>query len=136
MDEKEYLELLDKAYSDLPAVLYKKERFEVPQVSGRLIKSRTVINNFRDIAKHLARTEDHFLKFMLKEVGVRGEVGPKGELTLHSRFQPAMLNKAVDNYFKTYVLCVHCASPDTVLINDGTLIKCNACGHQEKIPKL
>lgn len=136
MEEKEYLELLDKAYADLPAVIYKKERFEIPQVSGRLIKSRTVITNFRDIAKHLARTEDHFLKFMLREVGVRGEVGPKGELTLHSRFQPAILNKGVENYFKTYVQCVHCASPDTVLLNEGTLIKCNACGHQEKIDKL
>jgi len=136
MEEKEYLSLLEKAYLDLPAVIYKKERFEVPQVTGRLIKSRTVITNFREIAKHLARNEEHFLKFILGDVGVRGDIGMKGELTLHSRFQPAILNKAVDNYFKFCVQCVHCASPDTILTNNNTIVKCNACGHQEKINQL
>ncbi len=136
MEEKEYLGLLDKAYSELPQVLYKKERFEIPQVKGRLIKSRTVINNFREIAKHFSRNEGHFFRFMLKEVGVRGETNDKGELTLHSRFQPTMLNKAVEKYFKQFVQCPHCNSPDTVFMNDATVLKCNACGHQEKISRV
>lgn len=136
MDEKEYTELLEKAYKDLPEVLYKKERFEVPEVRGRLVKSRTVVTNFRDIAKHLARDEDHFYKFMIKEVGVRGDISPRGELILHSRFQPAVLNKGVQNYFKTYVQCPHCNSPDTILMNDRSVMKCNACGHQEKVQKI
>jgi len=136
MEEKEYLELLDQAYSELPQVLYKKERFEIPKVSGRLIKSRTVINNFREIAKHFSRDEDHFFKFMLKEVGVRGEIGNRGDMILHSRFQPAMLNKAVETYFERFVKCPHCTSPDTEFMNDGTILKCKACGHQEKISKV
>lgn len=136
MNKDEYVKLLDTGYAELPEVLYKKARFEVPQVKGKLIKSRTVISNFTDIAKHLERDVEHFSKFMLKEVGVRGEVDPRGELVLHSRFQPAMLNKVVNKYFVTYVQCSHCNSPDTILINDFTLIKCNACGHEEKSPKL
>ncbi|MCA9459158.1 MAG: translation initiation factor IF-2 subunit beta [Nanoarchaeota archaeon] len=136
MEEKEYMELLDKAYEDLPEVLYKKARFEIPEVRGKIIKTRTVITNFRTIAKHLERKEEHFQKFMLKDVGVRGDLSPKGELILHSRFQPAVLNKAVKNYFTNYVECSHCNSPDTVLNADATQLKCNACGHQEKKAKV
>ena len=134
MEESEYSSLLDKAYEELPQVLYKEKRFEVPQVKGKLIKSRTVINNFRDIAKTLVREEEGFSKFMLRELGVRGDIDPRGGLVLHSRFQPGMLNKGVLNYFKKYVECPNCKSPDTTL--DGTKLVCKACGHQEKVPEL
>ena len=136
MDEKEYLGLLEKAYEDLPEVLYKKERFEIPQVTGRVVKSRTIIRNFKEIAKHFARDEGHFFRFMLKEVGVRGDLNPRGELTLHSKFQPAMLNKAVESYFDQFVKCSHCTSPDTVFTTNSTILKCNACGHQQKISQI
>lgn len=137
MDDNTYIELLDKAYADLPEVLYKKERFEVPQVKGRLVKTRTIITNFKDISKHLSRDDQHMMRFMLKELGVRGElVDQRGELVLHSRFQPALLNKAVGNYFKGFVLCPHCNSPDTILMEDNSVLKCNACGHQERIQRI
>lgn len=135
MDEAEYTNLLEQAYNELPEVLYKAQRFEVPQVKGKLIKSRTVISNFRDIAKHLSREEDHLSKFMLKEVGVRGEVDGRGDLVLHSRFQPAALNKAVSKYFETFVKCSHCNSPDTYFNEPGS-IQCKACGHREKVVRL
>ncbi len=136
MEEKEYKELLDKTYSELPEVLYKKGRFELPQVRGKLIRSRTLINNFRDIAKHLSRQEEHLLKYFLREAGVRGDVNNKGELTLHSRFQPTILNKIIETYFKTYIECKHCRSPDTTLDEKGINIKCKACGHEERVTGL
>lgn len=136
MDEKVYTELLDKAYSQLPEVLYKSERFEIPEVKGRLVKSRTMVNNFGDIAKHFERDPQHMFKFMLGEVGVRGDMNNKGEITLHSRFQPALLNKAVKKYFTQYVECPNCHRPDTVFSSDASTMKCNACGHQTKIAKL
>lgn len=136
MEEKEYLELLDKAYSDLPEVMYRKERFEIPQVKGRLVRSRTVISNFRDIAKHFSRDIDHLSKFMLRDLGVRGEVDNRGELVVHSRFQPGMLNRAVEHYFKQYVECSHCHSPDTILNPEGDELVCNACGFKERVNKL
>jgi translation initiation factor 2 subunit 2 len=136
MDVKEYEILLDKAYAELPEVLYKKERFEVPAVKGKLIKSRTVITNFTDIAKHIERDREHFSKFMLKDLGVRGEVGSRGDLILHSRFQPEGLNKSVNKYFEQFVKCSHCQSPDTVFANSGISLKCNACGHEASIPRL
>ncbi len=137
MDDTKYEQLLDQAYSELPEVLYKKARFVVPEVKGRLIKTRTQISNFGEIAKHLARDQDHFFKYMLKFVGVRGDLNEqRGEVILHSRFQPAILNKGVSKYFKEYVECSHCTSPDTVLIEQNGLKKCNACGHQEKVARL
>lgn len=136
MDDKQYEELLDKAYSQLPEVLYKKGRFELIQVKGKLIKSRTVIYNFKNIAKQLVRTEEHLLKYFLREAGVRGEVTNNGSLVLYSRFQPAILNKIVEKYFNTYVECPYCRSPDTEFINNGMMLKCKACGHEEKILQL
>lgn len=136
MDDAKYKELLDKAYEQLPEVLYKKGRFELPKVSGKLIKSRTVINNFRDIAKQLSREESHLSKYFLREAGVRGDVDQKGELTLHSRFQPGALNKIIEKYFENYIECPHCRSPDTNLDEDKGTLVCKACGHHEKKSKL
>lgn len=136
MNQESYEKLLDNAYSELPEVLYKKDRFVVPEVSGKLIKSRTVIKNFKDIAKHLSRDIGHFSKFMLKDLGVRGELDDRKNLVLHSRFQPAGLNNAVMKYFKQFVECDHCNSPDTVFENSGSVLKCNACGHTGNIPRL
>ncbi|MFW5704860.1 MAG: translation initiation factor IF-2 subunit beta [Nanoarchaeota archaeon] len=136
MDEKEYLQLLEKAYEDLPTVLYKKERFEIPKVSGRIEKSRTIVTNFREIAKDLTRPENHFSRFFLKEVGVRGEITPRGELTLAAKFQPGILNRTVERYFENYVKCEHCSSPDTDLNLQEGVIVCKACGHRTKVANL
>lgn len=137
MEEKEYLNLLDKAYQDLPEVLHKKERFEVPEVRGRIVKTRTHISNFKDIAKHISREQNHMYRYLLKFVGVRGDLNEeKGEVVLHSRFQPAVLNKGIKSYFNEFVVCSHCNSPDTELSEGKLEKKCNACGHQEKVPQV
>jgi len=135
MDDKTYEKLLDKAYTELPEVLYSGGRFEIPTVSGKLIKSRTLITNFGDIAKDLLRDQSHLLKYFLREAGVRGEINSRGELTLHSRFQPAALNKIIERYYSEFVECPHCRSPDTEILN-GNNLKCKACGHEEKIKGL
>jgi translation initiation factor 2 subunit 2 len=129
MEEKEYIQLLDNAYADLPQVLHKENRFEVPKVSGRVERTKTIVNNFRNIAKTLVRPENHFMRFFLKEVGVRGELNQRGELELAAKFQPGILNRTVERYFKNYVECEHCNSPDTTLDKDNKSIKCKACGH-------
>jgi len=136
MEEKEYIEFLDKAYSQLPEDLGNVKRFDIPKASGRIIRSRTQISNFRDVAKKFSRDTDHLYKFMIKELGVRGELDDKEQLTLHSRFQPNVLNKAIENYFESYVKCSNCGSPDSELIENGTVVKCNACGNKRNVSKL
>ncbi|MFW6026277.1 MAG: translation initiation factor IF-2 subunit beta, partial [Candidatus Woesearchaeota archaeon] len=67
MEDSEYLKLLDNGYENLPDILYKKGRFEIPKVKGKLIKTRTIIVNFREIANTFLRNENFLLKFFLKE---------------------------------------------------------------------
>lgn len=136
MDSKLYEELLDNCYAELPEVLYKKERFEIPQVSGRIIKTRTQINNFLEIAKHFQRDVQHMYRFFLKFLGMRGEINQKGEVILFSRFQPAMLNKAIGSYYTDYVECEYCKSPDTELLHNNLQKKCKACGHEQKVSQI
>ena len=86
MDSTKYEKLLDNCYSELPEVLYKKERFEIPEVSGRIVKTRTQITNFGDIAKHLQREISHMYRFFLKFLGMRGELNDRnGNVILFSR---------------------------------------------------
>ena len=137
MDTQTYEKLLDNCYSELPEVLYKKERFEIPEVSGRIVKTRTQINNFSEISKQFQRDINHMYRFFLKFLGMRGEIDEsKGEVTLFSRFQPAMLNKGVKAYYDQYVECEYCKSPDTQLIDNNLKKKCKACGHEQKVPQI
>jgi translation initiation factor 2 subunit 2 len=132
MEDSEYLKLLDDGYENLPDILYKKGRFEIPKVKGKLIKTRTIIVNFREIANTFLRDENFLLKFFLKEAGVRGEIDPRGSLILHSRFQPTILNKIVEKFYELYVECPHCRSPDTELDKTNNLT-CKACGFTGKV---
>lgn len=137
MDCVKYEKLLDNCYSELPEVLYKKERFEIPEVSGRIVKTRTQITNFGDIAKQFQRDIGHMYRFFLKFLGMRGELNDKnGNVVLFSRFQPAMLNKGVKAYYDMYVECEYCKSPDTELQNNNLLKKCKACGHEQKVSQI
>jgi translation initiation factor 2 subunit 2 len=136
MDSQEYEQLLDNCYRELPEVLNKKQRFVIPEVKGKIIKTRTIINNFLDISKQFNRDVAHVYRFMLKFVGVRGELNEKGEVTLFSRFQPAMLNKGIKSYYQQYVECSYCKSPDTNLEENGLKVKCKACGHEEKVQQI
>ena len=133
MADDDYSKLLDAGYESLPDVLYKKGRFEIPTVKGKLIKTRTVISNFREIAKILSRDEGHLLRYFLKEAGVRGEENDRGELILYSRFQPNSLNKIIERYYSQFVECPHCRSPDTTLDVGMSTLTCKACGHSQKV---
>ena len=136
MEKKEYLELLENAYKELPEVLQNKKRFEVPKVKGKLIKTRTYISNFGEITKIFDRDSNHLFKFFLKEVAVRAELNKeKGELILYSRSQPEFLNKIIEKYFKEYVRCSYCKSPDTILVDDVG-VECKACGHKQEVFKI
>lgn len=130
MKEEEYTKILDEAYKDLPKILHKKNRFEIPKVTGKIIKTRTIISNFKEIVAGFDRDENHLFKFFLKDIGIRGEINSKSELVLHSRFTPTILNKSIKKYFINFVQCPYCLSPDTILDNLNKF-KCKACGYEE-----
>lgn len=127
MDEDIYKKLLDKTYEELPETVFEKNRFEIPKVKGKIIKSITTITNFKDILKTLDRDSEHLSKYILKEVGVRGKILDNGFLSLFTKANPAFLNTILEKYFNQFVKCSNCLSPDTKLENNK--IVCSACGH-------
>ena len=135
MDKNTYLNLLDKVYEELPKEIHKKTRFEIPKVSGKFIKTRTLISNFSNIADIFSRDTNHFFRFFIKDLGIRGEI-KNGSVILFSKFAVSHLNKTVEKYFKEFVECKNCQSPDTKLDGENLKVKCIACGYSFDIKKI
>ncbi len=131
---KTYEEMLDIAMTNLPEHVVRKERFEIPKVTGHLQGNKTIITNFKEIVGILRREQAHFLKYLLKELATPGVVdGPR--LVLSRKVNSSLINTKVASYANTYVLCGTCGKPDTQIIEkDGTTyLKCTACGAQKQI---
>ncbi len=60
--EKDYRDLLDRAYSQLPEQVTSYERWTVPRPDVRTVGRRTVIMNFKEIADELRRDPEHLLE--------------------------------------------------------------------------
>ena len=127
---KTYEEMLDCCYNDLPEQLKSKNRFEIPKVSGKFIKTKTHIKNFIQISDLLHRNTNHLFKFFIKELGIRGEMKDR-EVILYSKFQVSILNKTIEKYYENFVKCPTCLSPDTILDGEN-FINCKACGNKNK----
>ena len=52
------------------------------------------------------------------------------QLFLKGQYKEQLLNKLIESYTKTYVLCDICNKPDTELEREGKklFLKCHACG--------
>jgi translation initiation factor 2 subunit 2 len=129
-----YESMLDEAIKALPQELIVTSRFEMPQAKGHIQGNKTVITNFNQITGILRRENAHFLKFLLKELATPGSFdGPR--LVLGRRVSASMINQKIQKYAEIYVLCSHCAKPDTQLVvkGDVTELKCTACGTLKQI---
>ena len=62
----DYDTLLKRAYSQLPEEVFKDIRFEVPPADSIVEGNRTVIRNFRDIAKVINRDIQFFAKYIMR----------------------------------------------------------------------
>ena len=134
MDLNNYDELLDKAFEKIPDNVKKSSRFEIPKVELRIESRNTFITNFFKIISALNRDRKHFLGIFLKTVGTMGEVRGQ-QLFLKGQYKDQVLNKLIENYTKTYVLCKICNKPDTEIQREGKklYLKCTACGAREEI---
>lgn len=124
-----YDEMLSDARDDIPEPEEAHDRFQVPDVSGRIEGGRTIITNFDDIADTLRRDPSHLLKFLNRECATRGSIeGQAAEL--ERRLRPDQLNEKIEEYQERFVTCPSCGKADTVLNRDGTEyeMKCHACG--------
>ncbi len=134
MDINNYEELLDKAYEKIPDNVKKSSRFEIPKVEIRIESRNTFITNFNKIISTLNREKKHFIGIFLKTAGTMGEIRGQ-QLFLKGQYKEQVLNRLIENYTKTYVLCKICNKPDTQFQREGKklYLKCTACGAREEI---
>jgi translation initiation factor 2 subunit 2 len=137
MNIDQYKELLGKAVKELPEGAIERSRFEVPKVKGHIQGNNTIITNFKQIAKHFRREEDHFLKFILKEIASPGKFS--GELLIIGRkVSSELLNDKITKYAEIFVLCPSCGRPDTNIETEKgvNILKCTACGSKFPVRKI
>ena len=134
MDLYKYNDLLEKAYEKIPENVKKLSRFEIPKVELRIESRNTYITNFNKIINTLNRDKKHFIGIFLKKAGTMGEIRGQ-QLFLKGIHKEASLNKLIEQYSKTYVLCDICNKPDTEIQREGKklFLKCTACGAREEI---
>lgn len=130
----EYEELLKKAVKELPESIVEKQRFEIPKVKGHIQGNRTVITNFKQIAKTFNRDINHFLKFILKELATPGKFD-SDLLILGRKVSSALINEKIRKYANMFVLCPVCGKPDTIIETSKgmSILKCTACGNKNPI---
>ncbi len=129
-----YESLLKRAQELLPQKNLATERLEVPKVLGHIQGNRTVVSNFHAIAEIIRRPQEHFLKYLLKELATSGEV-TKTALILGTKVPASRVNDKSQQYLKDFVICPECKRPDTKLEKEDnvTFIKCSACGAKHAV---
>jgi translation initiation factor 2 subunit 2 len=134
MNLRNYDELLEKAYEKIPDNVKRSSRFEIPTVEIRIEAKNTYITNFNKIINTLNRDKKHFMGIFLKKAGTMGELRGQ-QLFLKGTYKEQVLNKLIEQYSKTYVLCRICNKPDTEVQREGKrlFLKCTACGAREEI---
>ncbi len=135
--EIKYEELLDRAYRLLPEKAVKPTRFEMPKARVELVGKSTVIRNFSDIASVIRRDMKHMMRFFAKEFATSASI-EGGMLRLKGRFSPVSVQKKLEEYVKTFVLCPVCGKPDThfMEMRGVTVLKCEACGAISPVPEV
>ncbi|HJJ41957.1 MAG TPA: translation initiation factor IF-2 subunit beta [Methanocorpusculum sp.] len=131
-----YEDMLQKAYCGIDEPTDTGERFVVPKTKVYLEGKTTVLENFAEIADTLNREKDHFMKYLLGELGTAGKIdGTRG--VFNGKFEPSQFESMLESYVNDYVICSECGRPDTKLIKDDRVVMllCEACGSKRPIRK-
>jgi len=129
-----YEQLLDKAYETVKVIEGAGERFEVPKIEGRFEGKKTIVTNMFQIASHLRRDPDHFLRYLLKELAVKG-FAEGDRVIINAKVSGKIINPKIEQYINEFILCKECKKPDTELIKEGkqTMVHCLACGAKHPV---
>ncbi|OIO63760.1 translation initiation factor IF-2 subunit beta [Candidatus Woesearchaeota archaeon CG_4_10_14_0_2_um_filter_33_10] len=130
----DYEKMLKKARKELPEIISKKERFEIPKVIGHIQGNKTIISNFNQIADVIQRNPEHLLKYILKELATPGDLKSTG-LLIGSKVSAVRINEKIKQYVDIFVMCPECRRPDTKLVKEGniTYLECLACGARRPV---
>jgi len=135
-----YEELAGRIYSLLhnnnPSFATKQKKYVMkPPVLNRIGTKKTAWANFLEICTILNRKPDHFLNYVLTELGTNGSVDGSYSLIIKGRFQPKQIENVIRHYISEYVACRTCKSPETSLKKENRLyfLCCQACGSTRSV---
>lgn len=130
----EYDNLLNDAFKKIKPIEHSGERFEIPKIEGHLEGSKTVLTNIPQIMTYLRRNQDHFIKYLLKELATSGTM-KNNILILQRKINSQTINDKIEDYVKEFVMCRQCGKPDTELQKDKEFIfiHCLACGAKHSV---
>jgi translation initiation factor 2 subunit 2 len=131
----EYTKLLDSAMERIPKKTSTGERFELPRIQGVRIGSRTIIQNFKEIADRMNRDPLHLLKFLSKELATAATIDGARAI-FQGVFKVESINRLLDIYTQRYVICPVCKRPDTKMDRQERyfFLVCEACGARSSMP--
>ena len=129
-----YEQLIEEAYGKIKPIEHNGERFEVPKIEGHLEGTKTILTNIPQIVSYLRRDQDHFVRFLLKELATSGTV-KNNILILQRKITSQKLNEKIESYVKEFVQCKECQKPDSELIKEKGLVfmHCLACGAKHPV---
>ena len=133
----EYESMLNKAHEELPEQGVGTDRFNIEKVKGHLEGNKTVVSNLKKIAKDISRSEEHLLKYLLRELATPGKI--VGELVIFGTKVPASaINKKIKKYVSEFVYCSECGKPETILSDEKGImyLRCNACGVKKPVKQV
>ncbi|MGB9854001.1 MAG: translation initiation factor IF-2 subunit beta [Candidatus Bathyarchaeales archaeon] len=133
----DYEALLKRARSQLPEITSKRERLEIPKLHYSVIGMRTVIHNFNEIAEVLNRDPQHILKFLTGELATAATT-QESRAIFQGKFPRETLEKLLQRYMETFVVCPVCKRPDTKIVKEKRLsfLVCEACGAKSSVRHL
>ena len=130
----EYTKLLDSAIEKIPKKISSGERFELPSIQGVRIGSRTIVQNFKEIADRMNRDPHHLLKFLSKELATAATTDGARAI-FQGVFKVGSMNRLLDIYTRRFVICPVCKRPDTKMDKQEryAFLVCEACGARSSI---
>lgn len=130
MEEREYVELLDRALKEIPELTAERSDFVIPPAETFGQGNKTVLKNIGVIVDRARRSAAEIAKYLTKELGV--PISNDGQqLLINGRFSNDDIDRRIKRYFEVYVICKECKKPDTHIESGGrgvAYLVCEACG--------
>ncbi len=133
----DYEELLKRARSQIPEVVSKRERLELPRINLSVIGMRTIIHNFKEIAEVLNRNPQHLLKYLTREIATAATM-QESRVIFQGKFSRETMKRLMQRYMESFVICPVCKRPDTKIVKEKRLsfLVCVACGAKSSVRQL
>ncbi|MDH5375311.1 MAG: translation initiation factor IF-2 subunit beta [Candidatus Bathyarchaeota archaeon] len=133
----DYEDLLKRARSQIPEIVSKRERLELPRIGLSIIGMRTMVYNFKEIAESLNRNPQHLLKFLTREMATAATM-QEARVIFQGKFSRETLKRLIQRYMESFVICPVCKRPDTKIVKEKRLsfLVCEACGAKSSVRQL